>query len=421
MPIFKPPLIKISVLSMSVLSVLITQNIHADEYIINEKIENALQFGHSEAKYGTVKFDLRYRYENDDTKNPAKKVGNASTVRLRIGYLTPEFHGFQAYAEYEGLQDFGANTYNSTRNGKGEFETILEPQEHELNQLWLSYNGLADTKIKVGRQRIKLDNDRFIGNVGWRQMEQTFDAVLVTNKSLANTTIKVGYIAQAQNIRSMVEPMQTPFLNVSYKIKDIGTLTGYGYWMDINGSTPAPYNLHASNQTYGVSFTGARKIVDGIKGLYRAEYAYQKDYADNPTQYETDYYHVMGGISAFNVTAKVGFEQLGGKGALQTFDTPLATGHAFNGWSDQFLNTPADGLRDVYASLGTKIKGVKLLGVYHEFMDDTGSIDYGNEWDFLATKTFAKHYSVIAKYAYFDGDNKRFDAQNFWLGVGVHF
>ena len=367
---------------------------------------------------------MRYRYENDDSKNPDRKVGNASTVRLRLGYLTPKFHGFQLYAEYETNQDFGANTYFSVRNGKREFETIADPQEHELNQFWLSYNGLIpDTEIKVGRQRIILDNARFIGNVGWRQLEQTFDSVLVTNTSLQNTTIKAGYINQTQRIFSTVVPMETPFLNVAYNFENIGTLTAYGYWMNLGDEL-----IGASNQTYGVSFDGNHKVTDKIKALYRAEYAYQEDYADNPVNYTANYYHVIGGLSAFNVTAKIGFEQLDGNGntdstgkALGTFDTPLATGHAFNGWSDQFLGTPADGLRDVYASLGTTVMGVKVLGVYHEFSDDTGSMDYGKEWDFLVTKKFAKHYSVIAKYAYFDGDNGRFDAQNFWLGAGVSF
>lgn len=418
MSFYKHKALKISALS-AVVSLLLSQSVIADP--VTESVEKALKFGQDDAKYGQVKFNLRYRYENDDTKNPAFKVGNASTVRLRIGYLTPEFYGLQAYAEYEGNQDFGANTYNSTRNGKGDFETILDPQEHELNQLWLNYNGIPDTEIKVGRQRIILDNARFIGNVGWRQMEQTFDSVVITNKSLPNTTIKAGYIAQAQNIRSMVEPMQTPFVNIAYNIEGIGTLTGYGYWMDINGSEPAPYNLNASNQTFGVSFDGKYKITDDVSALYRAEYAYQKDYGDNPTQYEADYYHVVGGVSAFNVTAKIGFEQLDGKGALKTFDTPLATGHAFNGWSDQFLATPAHGLRDVYASVGTDIMGVKLLGVYHEFTDDSGALDYGKEWDFLVTKKFAGHYSLLAKYAYFDGDNGRFDAQNFWFGAEIDF
>lgn len=381
----------------------------------NETIENALKFGQDDAKYGQIKLDLRYRFEQDDTKNPAKIHGDASTVRLRLGYLTPKFYSLQGYAEYETNQDFGANTYNSARNGKAEFETIVDPQEHELNQLWLSFKGLPDTEIKVGRQRIKIDNDRFIGNVGWRQLELTYDAVLLTNLSLPNTTVKAGYINQAQTIHSFVNPMQTPFFNISYDFKDYGKLTSYTYLIDNNEG-------HAkSNQTYGISFDGSAKVTDNIKALYRLEYAYQKDYEQNPNQYEVDYFHLIGGADVYGVTVKAGMEQLGGDGAGKVFQTPLATGHAFNGWSDQFLATPADGLRDIYALVTGKVQGIKLIGVYHEFDDDTSTTSYGKEYDFLVVKKFGEHYSLLAKYAYFDGDNGRFDAQNFWLQAGVSF
>jgi len=384
---------------------------------VNETIENALKFGQADAKYGQIKFNLNYRYEQDDSKNPKKAKADASTVRLRLGYLTPEFHGFQAFAEYETNQDFGANTYNSKRNNKTGYEVIADPQEHELNRFWLSYKGLADTEIKVGRQRIKLDNDRFIGNVGWRQMEMTYDAVLVTNKSLPNTSIKVGYINQAQTIISTVQAMQTPIVNIAYNIKGYGKLVGYTYLIDNNE------NHNKSNQTYGVSFHGKRKINENISALYRMEYAYQQDYEQNPNNYKVDYYHLIGGANVYGITAKAGMEQLGGTGKNQAFQTPLATAHAFNGWSDQFLATPKDGLRDVYALLSTKVQGVKLMGVYHDFSDDTGSMHYGKEWDFLAVKKFGKHYKLLAKYAYFNADSalSKFDTQNFWLQAGVSF
>jgi hypothetical protein len=59
--------------------------------------------------------------------------------------------------------------YNSTRNGKNQYSIIPDPYENELDQLWRSYARIPDTIIKGGRQRIKFDDDRFIGNVGWRQ------------------------------------------------------------------------------------------------------------------------------------------------------------------------------------------------------------------------------------------------------------
>lgn len=412
---------KLSLATLSVVlsTALLTPQANAD---INESIENALKFGEADAKYGQIKFDLRFRYEQADSKNPTKQVGNAALMRLRLGYLSPVFEGLQGYAEFAGNQDIVANTYNSTRNGKTQFETIADPQQNVLNQLWLSYKGIPDTEIKIGRQRINFDNQRFIGSVDWRMMEQVFDGLLISNTSLPNTTLKAGYILKRQTITSTVEGMQFPFANVAYNFADIGTLTGYGYWMDFNEN-------HAnSNQTYGVRFDGIRKITDDFKAHYTAEYAYQSDYQQSPTPYSANYYHLIGGMTAFGITAKAGFEQLDGKGLNKTFNTPLATLHIFNGWADQFLVTPNNGLRDVYGSLSGEIEGVKISGIYHEYSDDSGKLDYGREWDFLVTKEFMKHYTLLAKYAYYDAGTTaatatlgRFDTQKFWLGASVSF
>ena len=48
-------------------------------------------------------------------------------------------------------------------------------------QVFLGFDGIPDTPLKVGRQRIILDNARFVGNVGFRQLEQTFDAARIEN------------------------------------------------------------------------------------------------------------------------------------------------------------------------------------------------------------------------------------------------
>jgi len=387
---------------------------------INEDIENTLKFGQDDAKYGQIKFDMRLRYENANTEETSNKTADALTARFRIGYLSPEFHGIQTYAEFEANQDIGVNDYRNKRNGtfrKNEYDVIQDPQDTEVNRLWISYNGIADTSVKVGRQRIKLDNDRFIGNIGWRQMEQTFDSAVIVNKSLPNTTATVGYINRVKRIFSDSQKMTSPFINLSYDFKDIGKLTGYGYWLDYDERE----NYGASSQTYGVRFNGGRQVTEDVKLLLTAEYAHQSDYEHNPNGYDADYYHIIGGFSAFGVTLKGGMEELGGSGSGQRFQTPLATGHAFNGWADVFLGTPGNGLQDVYGSASTVIKGVKVMGVYHDFSDDTGSIEYGNEYDFLVAKKFGKHYSLLAKYSYYDADTFATDRQKFWIQAGVHF
>ena len=145
---------------------------------ITQSIEDKLAFGNK----GAVKFDLNYRYENvnQDQGKGNPHTANGNTLRLRAGLLSPIFYGFQGYAEWEGNLAMQED-FNSTRNNNTGFSTIADPEKSELNQLWISYAGIPDTVIKGRRQRIKLDDDRYIGNVGWRQMETTYDSVLISH------------------------------------------------------------------------------------------------------------------------------------------------------------------------------------------------------------------------------------------------
>ncbi|MGR8929542.1 MAG: alginate export family protein [Gammaproteobacteria bacterium] len=391
-------------------------------------IEDALNFYHY-GNQGAIKMDLNYRWENVDqdkgTGNP--KTANANTARLRLGLLSPTFYGFQAYAEYEGLYALQED-YNSTRNGRTQYSTIVDPDMSELNQFWLSYKGIPDTLVTVGRQRIKLDDDRFIGNVGWRQLEMTYDSILFTYKSqdIPGLVINAGYIDSARTIFSTKDSMNTPFLNINYKAGDWGNLIAYGYWLDYRELQ----NYGKSSQTYGLRFTGkSPKFFDTVNAVYTAEWSNQSDYGDNPNDYQADRINLMAGASAYNLTISGAVEQLNGFGRGKSFQTPLGTNHAFQGWADLFLVTPDNGIRDVFATMSYKTMNDSLIitGVFHDFRDDTGGIKYGTEWDFSVLKKFGKHYSLLAKYANFSAEPfaidtlKITDTQKFWLQANVSF
>lgn len=376
---------------------------------------------------GAVKMDLNYRWENVNQdhggKTPATdpKTANANTARLRLGYMSPVLYGFQAYAEYEGLYALQED-YNSTRNGRTQYSVIADPDASELNRFWLSYNGIPDTLAKVGRQRIKLDDDRFIGNVGWRQMEMTYDSVTFTYKSqdVPGLLVTAGYIDSARTFTNTKESMNSPILNINYKVGDWGSLVAYGYWLDFRD--PAKYAV--SSQSYGLRFTGkSPKFFDTVNAIYTAEWSNQSDYGDNPNSYQADRINLMAGASAYNLTVSGAMEQLNGFGAGKTFQTPLGTNHAFQGWADLFLTTPANGIRDVFATASYKMMNDSLIitGVYHDFSDDTGTLQYGKEWDFSILKKFGKHYSLLAKYANYNADTFGTDTQKIWLQANVSF
>lgn len=410
------------ILPAGLLAMTTCQPVNAD---ITKDIEDALNFYHYGSQ-GAIKMDLNYRWENVNQDAGKQETANANTARLRLGLLSPTFYDFQAYAEYEGNYAMQED-YNSTRNRRTQYSIVADPDLSELNQAWLSYKGIQDTLVKVGRQRIKLDDDRFIGNVGWRQMEMTYDSILLThnNQTLFGLTVNAGYIDSVRTIFSTKEKMNSPILNLNYKVGDWGNLIGYGYWLDYREQE----NFYKSSQTYGLRFTGkSPQFFNTVNAVYTAEWGHQADYADNPNHYDADRINLMGGLSAYNLTVSGAVEQLNGYGRNKTFNTPLGTNHAFQGWADLFINpmnndTLGHGIRDVFATVSYKMMNdsLTLTGAYHDFSDDTGHMQFGKEWDFSAQKKFGKHYTLLAKYANYNADGFGTDTQRIWMEANVSF
>jgi hypothetical protein len=131
----------------------------------------------------------------------------------------------------------------------------------------------------------------------------------------------------------------------------------------------------------------------------------------------------------FGIKGGLGYEVLESEGTANTaFRTPLGTNHAFNGWADLFLTTPANGLEDMYFSLGYDHKSrnkylhnISVLFTYHDFQAENGGGDYGEEFDVLVRKQINKNWSFGVKYANFSADSaSAFNDREMistWLGV----
>jgi len=363
---------------------------------------------------GKINLDARLRYEDVDD-NSALKDSDALTLRVRLGYLTPDFNGFKAFGELESTTALGSRDYIDGR-GHGSHSPIIDPDNNELNRAWISYSGFDDTLVKLGRQRIILDNARFVGNVGWRQNEQTYDALTVVNTSLPDTQIILSYVNDVKHITGTHFEADVPVFNIKYSGLPYGDLTAYGYFVDVaeSGAT--------DRDTLGLRYTGSAKVSDDLSVLYTAEYAQQE--IDATAQDEkVDYSLLEAGVKFAGITAKISREIQEAHNGL-SFSTPLGTNHAFNGWADQFLGTPTDGLEDTFITLSTKVSGVKLMAVYHDFEAENSGMDYGNELDLLAVKKFGKNYKVLVKYAAYDrGDSTsgKEDKNKFWIQGEVSF
>jgi len=386
---------------------------------------------------GKVNVNARLRYEQvDQSSLPDQSF--APTIRTRVGYTTAPLYGFQAMVEGENVSVIGPeHNYNAAgSNGQGTRPVVADPPLTALNQAWLGYNYDKLFKVKFGQQVINLDNQRFIGSVGWRQNDQTFTGVTLGSEPIEKLNLYYGYLWDVQRVFGNVDglpPANQDFdssshlFNVSYSGWKYGRFVGYSYLLDLSNNAG---NAN-SCATYGGYFAGQAPITDKITADYRAEYAYQTDYAKSTQNYDANYYNFEAGLSIKPIAFGGGYEVLGsgansGAGPSRVgFRTPLATLHAFNGWDDVFLATPANGLQDIYGYFKVMVPGVQvpIQFVYHKFNADYGSGDYGQEYDVVASKQFGKYWTALVKYACYNGQDApaAYTVNKFWAQVEFNF
>lgn len=384
---------------------------------------------------GQVKLNVRARAEIAD--QDGLQTSQAYTERIRLGYGSRTYNGLSFYVELEDIRTLDDDRYNAAGSNANPLKTaIADPEDTELNQGYLKYDWKdSSTQLTFGRQRIILDDARFVGNVGWRQNEQTFDAATIASN--LSDDIKLIYSFVWDVNRIFGDEDSTPaagkdfdseshFVNLTLSsIPVVGKVTLFAYLLDFNGVGGL------SRDTFGVRFAGKSKSDDGTTLGYIFSYAKQVDSNDNTVNSENDYFLGEVKLSHGKCQAGVGYEMLGSdKHGTVAFVTPLATGHKFNGWADSFLATPADGLQDAYVFAGTKLPGnVSAKIVYHWFWTEEGGGDLGDELDIVLKKPLSKRATAVAKYARYNGVGNAAggkgptsaDRNKFWLQFEYKF
>lgn len=385
----------------------------ADEKSILKQLEDAL--------FGT--FDLNIRWRAEIADQDGADLSQAYTQRVRLGYTTKDFYGFSFHLDVEDTHAADYGLYNAANLNNEPAKTVIaDPEDTELNQYFAKYTNQYFTAI-AGRQRVILDDARFVGNVGWRQLEQTYDAYTISTGWIKDTTILYSYVddinrifgpSAGRDLRS-----DTHLVNIAYNGLPCGKLVGFAYLIDTPGSASTSHN------TFGARFSGDYKCNEKFSFNYATSYAYQEDGEENTADYRAHYIMVEGSVNAKKLgSAGAGYEVLSSHNGRGAFQTPLATGHKFNGWADRFLTTPADGLRDFYIFAGTTIPCIdaKFKTIFHIFDSDEGSGDYGNELDAVISKAITKNLSVLGKVAYFTGESSALpDTTRFWAQVELKF
>ncbi|WP_395614572.1 alginate export family protein [Allosphingosinicella sp.] len=364
--------------------------------------------------------DARLRYESV-SQGPLD--AEALTIRVRAG-AEALYGPFSMLAESEGTVAL-ADNYNAfafagppSRQRRPQFATVADPENIELNRLQLQYR-FREGAVTLGRQRINIDDQRWVGSVGWRQNEQTFDAVRAEAR-FGPAGVDLAYATSQRTIFGEGAGARTAFgggflfANLTARFGPVqGRL--FSYLLDYDEA----FAQANSSQTYGGVLSGGVPLGRGRMLNLRASYARQSDYARNPFSYNAAYWSVEGSSALAGFTLTAGRERLGSDNG-HSVQTPMATLHKFNGWADLFLVTPPAGLDDLYVSVSRRLEGVHALPglsaslAWHRFDSATGGIAYGSEWD--ASLGFRLgSVAVLVKYADYDARGFGNDTRKLWL------
>ena len=384
-------------------------------------------------------FRLRYENVSQDGNAPVitpaqpLKDADALTLRSLIGWQTAPYHNFSFGAQLIDVSKLSDNFNDSTplsgpfnpaanQPNKLAYAKVVDPDYTGVNQLFVDWTGIKNTKFRLGRQQVNLDNVRFIGDIGFRQVMQVFDGVSVMNKSIPDTEV---YLAHFEAVRQINTKLRSEgaleVANIRYRISGTEFLVGYGYlssfedlglgnaWFGAASlNNPGKLNINAdqSNKTFGLRLDGIHPFNPNFRALYTAEYAIQTDYSGGDSRINADYYKIGGGLGFDNLNVRIDQELLGSNDGKYAFQTPFGTNHLFQGWVDKFLATPKEGIRDTFVTATYRFEDFLFFADYHLFNSDEdffkatgGKGDkYGTEWNVAATYNYNKN--IMAKIEY---------------------
>jgi hypothetical protein len=174
---------------------------------------------------GTVSAEILLGYEYSDLSGNNTKAAHGVITRTRLNYQTANYEGFDAMVQAQYVGPINDH-YSYQGGGNPEYDPISDPEAFRLHQAYLAYTGY-DSHARIGSQEILLDNQRFIGNVGWRFNAQSFNAGLIKNDSIEDLTLLYAYADSINDILGEINhDRQYHLLNAEYQLGEQNRISG---------------------------------------------------------------------------------------------------------------------------------------------------------------------------------------------------
>jgi Alginate export len=390
----------------------------ADDDIRN----NSLSLGDALAQ-GRPTLELRPRYNRiEETDKPLSAEGG--TLRAVAGWRSAPWEGLRVTVEGIHADHLGAKRFNDD----GALQTspyplLPDPRYSGVNQAHLEYGGVEGMKLKLGRQLLRIDDQRWVSDNDFRQVPQLFDGITATHTPIANTELMAGYFRRVRTTSGVTSDLKLTLLHAAWNPLPGHAVAAYGYFHDQPANGAFTGFANNSYRVAGARAEGAMARFGAIEIPYIAEIAQQRPYAGGDSRIDVRYWRIGAGLASNAWTLRYDYEVKGSNGGMYGLQMPLTDFYAFNGWTLHFFNTPRQGLHDQWLSGRYAIGPVTLVAEAHRFHSDFGSLDFGRESDFRATCELMPNVLLHLQHARYDAGPGQVapDIRKTWLTLSYTY
>ena len=363
----------------------------------NSDVGNSGNFFSKDSSYAD--FAVHLDLTTDFTKSISAGVGAQAVTTLGAEHRLVG----NVWSGAHGLRDFDSKTLVDGNRANNSFW---------IDEVWLS-GGAFDTTLKIGRQTI---DTPLVFTETWGIDKNTFEAAILTNKSISDTTIVGAFVSKSNGSadekastlgNGLANPryIGTSGIGGSYvagdgKFGTFGTDGAYAFGVINNSFKPLTvqawyYDMVSLAKAYWLQADVKCSLIDGA--LLGVQFANTK--ADAITSADTTAYSLMAGYIIKDVaTIKAAFSSVDNGGALGVANTATGTSATIGGQSKLYTemwwnygNVSAQGATSysltAEGEVGPKVQ--LLGGIYHSDIDNNAATDRKvTEVTVAATKTF---------------------------------
>ncbi|APV48963.1 hypothetical protein BWI17_04265 [Betaproteobacteria bacterium GR16-43] len=330
---------------------------------------------------GRAVIELRPRYNHiEESDKPL--VSEGFTYRAILGWASAPWANLRLTAELINTGHIGDKKYNENGADRtSPYPLLPDPDSTDVNRAFIDYTGFEATRLRAGRQLVRMDNQRWVSDNDFRNTPQLFDGVSGTNTAIANVELHASYYWRVRTTSGTSAPLNLTLLHAAWNPAPDHGLAAYAYFHDQAQNGAFTGFADNSYRVVGARAEGSVKGLAPVDLVYTAEAAMQRPFSGGDSRVDANYWRLGGGASGDAWTLRYDYEVKGSNNGVYGLQMPLTDFYGFNGWTLHFFNTPARGLRDQWLTGRVQAGPVVLYGESHRFKSDFGGLDYGKEND----------------------------------------